>query len=430
MDRLIDLIPLDYTESVVLIGAVILGVAAGVLGAFAVLRQRSLVGDALSHATLPGVCVAFIATGAKDAPTLALGAAAAGLIGAGLILAIERTGRIRPDAAIGVVLASFFSLGIVLLTFLANYNNANQAGLDTYLFGQAAGLLEGDLEIMGALCLASLALVAIFFRPLKAGLFDMSFAGSMGLPVRLLELAMTAMLVIAIVIGVRTVGAILMVAMLVVPTVTARQLTSRLSTLLVIAGATGAAVGSVGALISNSSNLPTGPVIVVVGFLVALTAIAFAPGRGVAWRARKILRERRRAANEGVLIDLETALHAGAPPTVDELVLTSGRSASGVNRALRDLDRAGALERDGDRIHLSEQGAAAVHALLRKRDLWSVWLEHGWRLELPDAREPDPRNLRHTLGDENTERLLAFAAAGGDARPEGEGRAGEGGDDE
>ncbi len=399
MDRLIHLIPLDYTQSVVLIGAVILGVAAGVLGAFAVLRQRSLVGDALSHATLPGVCVAFIATGAKDAPTLALGAAAAGLIGAGLILAIERTGRIRPDAAIGVVLASFFSLGIVLLTFLANYNNANQAGLDTYLFGQAAGLLEGDLEIMGTLCLVSLALVAIFFRPLKAGLFDMSFAGSMGLPVRLLELAMTA---------------ILMVAMLVVPTVTARQLTSRLSVLLLIAGITGAIVGSVGALISNSSNLPTGPVIVVVGFVVALGAIMLAPGRGVAWRARKILRERRRAANEGVLIDLETALHAGAPPTVDELVLASGRSVSGVSRALRDLDRAGALEKDGDRIHLSEQGAAAVHALLRKRDLWSIWLEYGWRLELPDAREPDPRNLRQTLGDENTERLIALAEEGRD----------------
>ena len=419
MDRLIDLLPLDYTESVVLIGAVILGVAAGVLGAFAVLRQRSLVGDALSHATLPGVCVAFIATGAKDAPTLAIGAAAAGLIGAGLILAIERTGRIRPDAAIGVVLASFFLLGIVLLTFLANYNNANQAGLDTYLFGQAAGLLKGDLEVMGALCLVSLALVTIFFRPLKAALFDISFAGSLGLPVRLLELAMTAMLVVAIVIGVRTVGAILMVAMLIVPTVTARQLTDRLSVMLALAGLVGAAVGSTGALISNSSGLPTGPVIVVVGFVVAVAAILLAPGRGVAWRAGKVLRERRRALNEGVLIDLETALHAGAPPTVDELVLTSGRSVSGVNRALRDLDRAGAIERDGDRIHLSEQGAAAVHALLHKRDLWSVWLEHGWRLELPDAREPDPRNLRQTLGDESTERLLDLAAAAG--RPRGPG---------
>jgi len=409
VDWLIDLIPLDYTDSVVLIGAVILGVAAGVLGAFAVLRQRSLVGDALSHATLPGVCVAFIATGAKDAATLAVGAAVAGLI-----LLIERTGRIRPDAAIGVVLTGFFSLGIVLLTFLANFNNSSQAGLDTYLFGQAAGLLEQDLFVMGLLCLASLLFVAVAFRPLKAALFDLEFAGSIGLPVRLLELAMTAMLVVAIVIGVRTVGAILMVAMLVVPTVTARQLTGRLWTLLIVSGFVGAAVGSTGALLSNAAELPTGPVIVLVGFAVAVTAVLLAPGRGVVWRAGRVLRDRRRAANEGVLIDLEIALHSGAPPTQEELVTLSGRSTATVRRALRDLDRAGALVRDGDRVHLSESGAAAVHALLARRELWSAWLEHGWRLEIPDAREPDPRDLRATLGDDLTEELIAISGGAGD----------------
>ncbi|MCB0858003.1 MAG: metal ABC transporter permease [Solirubrobacterales bacterium] len=410
MDWLIDLLPLSYTDSVVFLGAVILGVAAGVLGAFAVLRQRSLVGDALSHATLPGVCVAFIATGAKDASTLAIGAAAAGLVAATMILIIERTDRIRPDAAIGVVLSGFFSLGIVLLTYLANFNNSNQAGLDTYLFGQAAGLLEQDLTVMGLLCLISLAGVALAFRPLKTALFDMAFAGSVGLPTRLLELAMTAMLVIAIVIGVRTVGAILMVAMLVVPTITARQFTSRLSILLVLSGLFGAAVGSIGALISNSGGLPTGPVIVLVGFVFAMTAILLAPGRGVAWRAGKIMRDRRRAATEGVLIDLETALHAGAPPTPEELATVSGRPLRTVKRALTDLDRAGSLRRDGDRVYLSEAGAAAVHTLLDRRDLWTLWLEYGWRLDIPDAREPDPRRLRETLGDDLTDQLLAMAS--------------------
>lgn len=414
MDWLIELIPLDYTNSVVLVGAVILGVAAGVLGAFAVLRQRSLVGDALSHATLPGVCVAFIATGAKDATTLAVGAAVAGFIGVGLILLIERTGRIRPDAAIGVVLTGFFSLGIVMLTYLANFNNSSQAGLDTYLFGQAAGLLEQDLIAMGLLCLASLLFVAVAFRPLKSALFDLEFSGSIGLPVRLLELAMTSMLVIAIVIGVRTVGAILMVAMLVVPTVTARQLTSRLWTLLVVSGLVGAFVGSTGALLSNAAELPTGPVIVLVGFAVAIAAVLFAPARGVAWRAGRVLRERRRAATEGVLIDLEIAMHSGAPPTADELATLSGRPVAAVRRALRDLDRTGALVRDGERVHLSESGAAAVHALLDRRELWSAWLEHGWRLDIPDAREPDPRDLRASLGDDLTEELIALSAGGGD----------------
>ncbi len=412
MGWLIDAIPLNYTDSVVLVGAVILGVAAGVLGAFAVLRQRSMVGDALSHAALPGVCVAFVATGAKDAATLAVGAAIAGVIAAVLILLIERTGRIRPDAAIGVVLTGFFSLGIVMLTFLANFNNSSQAGLDTYLFGQAAGLLESDLIVMGALCLVSLGFVVIAFRPLKAALFDLSFAGSVGLPVRLIELSMTAMLVIAIVIGVRTVGAILMVAMLIVPTVTARQLTNRLPVLLVVAGLVGAAVGTTGSLISTAASVPTGPVIVMVGFVVAMAAILFAPGRGVAWKAGQTLRDRRRATNEGVLIDLEIAVHSGAPPTPDQLAALSGRPPATVRRALRDLDRAGALSRDGEHLFLSESGAAAVHALLDRRELWSVWLEHGWKLDLPDAREPDPRDLRSSIGDEMTNRLVAISREG------------------
>jgi manganese/zinc/iron transport system permease protein len=407
---LIDLLPLSYTNSVVLIGAVILGVAAGVLGAFAVFRERSLVGDALAHATLPGVCVAFLASGAKDASTLAIGAAAAGLLAAVLIVAIERTGRIRPDAAIGVVLSGFFSLGIVLLTYLGNYGSANQAGLDSYLFGQAAGLLERDLVTMATLCAVSLAAVALAFRPLKATLFDPSFAGSVGLPVRLLELAMTALLVVAIVIGVRTVGAILMVAMLIVPAIVARQLSDRLATLLPIAALVGAVVGATGALLSESSGLPTGPVIVLAGFVAARAAVLFAPRRGVAWRARQALRERRRAGAEGVLIDLETSLHAGPPPTAEELLLGSGRAPSSVRRALRDLDRAGMLERDGERIFLSDSGAAAAHALLARRDLWGAWLEHGWRLDLPDAREPDPGDLRASLGDAAADELTRLAA--------------------
>jgi len=408
---LIDLLPLSYTESVVLVGATVLGVTAGVLGAFAVLRQRSLLGDALSHAALPGVAIAFVATGAKDASSLAVGAAFACLVGAVLVVAIERTGRLRPDTAIGVVLAGFFSLGIVMLTYLANFNNANQAGLDSYLFGQAAGMLLGDVEAMTVLCVLALAAIAVAYKPLKTTLFDTGFAGAAGLPVRAIELAMTAMLVVAVVVGIRTVGAILMVALLIVPTVVARQLTGRLATLLAVAGVTGAAVGATGALISVSSELPTGPVIVLVGFAAATAAVLLAPGRGVAWNARRLLRERRRTLAEGVLIDLETALHAGPPPTAAELTLASGRPASAVRRALRDLDRAGMLAADGDRLRLTDSGAAAAHALIERRELWTLWLEHGWRIELPDAREPDPTDLRASLGDEYADRLVALAGA-------------------
>lgn len=416
MDALIDLIPLPYTDAVVALGAAILGVTAGVLGAFAVLRGRSLMGDALAHSALPGVAIAFIVTGAKDAGSLLVGAAVAGLVAALLMVGIERTSRIRPDAAIGIVLSSFFSLGIVLLTYIAGLNNANQAGLEKYLFGQAAGLLERDLVVMGALSLASLAAVALGFRALKATLFDPSFAGSVGLPVRLLEVAMTALIVVAVIVGVRAVGAILMVALLVAPTVAARQLTGRLAHTLALAGAIGAFVGISGSLLSMRAEVPTGPVIVLVGFAVVVLCVLLAPGRGVLWRAGKLLRDRRRARNEGVLVDLETAMHSGPPLTERELAISSGRGRREVRRALRDLRRTGMLEQDGERIFLSEAGAGAAHAVLERRELWTLWLEHGARLELPDAREPDPYDLRTSLGDEHVERLLALAATGAGPR--------------
>lgn len=414
MGWLIDLIPLDYSDAVVVLGAMLLGITAGAVGVFAVLRQRSLVGDALSHAALPGVCIAFIATGAKDATTLLAGAAIAGLIGALLMIGIERTGRIRPDAAIGVVLSSFFALGIVLLTYIASTDNSNQAGLEKYLFGQAAGLLERDVLVMGVLALVALTLVSVGFRALKTTLFDPSFAGAVGLPVRALEIAMTALLVIAIVIGLRMVGAILMVAMLVAPAVAARQFAGRLALVIPLAAAIGAAVGVAGALLASRAEVPTGPVIVLVAVGVVIVSVLVAPRRGVLWRARRLARDRRRILAEGVLVDLETAIHAGPPLTADELALASARPARALRRALRDLDRAGMIRRDGERLYLSQPGAAAAHAVLERRDLWSAWLEHGSRLDVPDAREPDPTDLRASLGDEYADRLHALMRAAKD----------------
>lgn len=287
MDWLISLLPLSYTDAVVVIGATVLGVSCGVLSAFSVLRHRSLVGDAIAHSALPGVCVAFMVTGTKDPRMLLLGAAVAGGVAGLLMLGIERTSRIRSDGAIGVVLSGFFSLGVVLLTHIAGSGNANQAGLQNYLFGQAAGLLADDVAVMAGLACAALAAVTVLFRALKTTLFDPDFARSIGLPVRALEIVMTCLLTVAVLIGVRMVGAILMVAMLVVPTVTARQFVDRLALLLPLAAVVGAGVGVIGAMASVRAELPTGPVIVLTGVAVTLLAVFLAPGRGLLWKAVK-----------------------------------------------------------------------------------------------------------------------------------------------
>ena len=408
MDTLISLLPLSYTDAVVVLGALVLGVVAGVVGTFAVLRQRSLVGDALAHAALPGVCAAFLLTGAKDPAALLAGAAAAGVVAAVLIVGAERTGRLRPDAAIGVVLSSLFSLGIVLLTAISNRNDADQAGLERYLFGQAAGLSERDVEVTLLLGLAALIVVAVGFRAFKTTLFDPTFAGATGLRVQLVELAMTGLLVIAVVVGLRMVGAILMVAMLIVPPVAARQLTNRLAVLVPLAGVIGAGVGVTGALMSARTQVPTGPVIVLVGFAVVLTALALAPQRGVLWRANRLALDRRRALAEGVLVDVHTALAGRDAVPEEELVDLGTRSRRALRRGLRALsarDGTPLIRREAGEVSLTPAGRAALAELDERRRLWGAWLEHGAELELEDAREADPRDLDSSLGQDAVRRL-------------------------
>lgn len=394
MGGLAALLGLPYTDTVVVVGALVLGVASGVLGAFAVLRRRSLVGDAVAHATLPGVCIAFLVAGVKDVPGLLVGAAAAGLVAALLMVAIEGTGRIRADTAIGVVLSGFFALGVVLLTHISNTGDADQAGLENYLFGQAAGLLERDVAVMSGLAAAALAVVVVARRALTTTLFDRSYAGSIGLPVRALEIVMTALLVVAVVIGVRVVGAILMVAMLVVPTVTARQLADRFPRVLVLAGVVGALVGIVGALAATRAALPTGPVVVLVGFAIVLSVLLLAPGRGVVWTAGALLGRRRRVRRDAVLTDPAAT---GTGPRD--------------RRTRAALRRRGLLDADGA---LTAAGRTAAAELQDRRELWSAWLAHGAQVALPDAREPDPADLRASLGEDAVAqlRLLSAAAAG------------------
>jgi manganese/zinc/iron transport system permease protein len=383
---------LAYTDTVVVLGAVVLGVTSGVLGAFAVLRRRSLVGDAVAHSTLPGVCVAFLVAGVKDVPGLLAGAAVAGLVAALLMVGIERTGRISPDTAIGVVLSGFFSLGVVLLTHIASGADADQAGLENYLFGQAAGLLESDVAVMAVLGGSGLLVVALLRRALTTTLFDPAYAGAIGLPVRALEIVMTGLLVVAVVIGVRVVGAILMVAMLVVPTVVARQLAGRFPAVLALAGVVGAVVGATGSLAATRGALPTGPVIVLVGFALALAAVLLAPGRGVLWRAAELSRRRRRVLRDAVLVEPDAPVRG-----------PGDRLARAVMR------RRGLLDEHG----LTPAGRAAAAELAQRRALWTAWLEHGASVRLPDAREPDPTDLRGSLGDDAVRRLAELAGVRG-----------------
>lgn len=283
---LLDALPLSYPDAVVVVGTAVVGFVAGLLGPLAVLRQRSMFGDAMSHGTLAGVAVAFLVTGAKIPELLLLGAAISAALAAFAMIALERTGRLHSDAAIGVVLSVSLTLGIVLLTGIASSGDAEQSGLDNYLLGQAAGLVERDIVV--AVVLGAVAVVAIVlgFRLLRSATFDPGFTAVAGVPTWAVDAAGTGLLALAVVLGVRTVGAILMVALLVAPVVAARQLTNRLAVLLPLSGAIGALCGAVGGLVSGRAELPAGPVIVLLATSLAMLSVTFAPRRGIIARAR------------------------------------------------------------------------------------------------------------------------------------------------
>lgn len=284
---LLNALPLAYPDAVVVVGTATLGFLAGALGPFAVLRGRAMFGDAMSHATLPGVAIAFLLAGAPTPEVLLAGAAvSAGLAALGMI-ALIRSGRIRPDGAIGVMLSLSLTLGIVLLTHIASTGDSRQAGLDSYLLGQAAGMVERDIAITLMLGAVAMSCVVLWFRVLRSASFDPGFSAVIGARIWLVDAATTALLAIAIVLGVRTVGAILMVALLVAPCIGARQLTRKLSTLIPLAGLIGAAAGVFGGVASTAAELPAGPVIVLFATACAVLAILFSPRRGVLLRRRR-----------------------------------------------------------------------------------------------------------------------------------------------
>ncbi len=292
-------ITFDYTLRNVLFGSAILGIVGGVIGCLAVLRQQSLLSDAVSHAALPGICVAFLATGVRSTPVLMIGAAVTGLLGALLVLGLVRATRLREDAALGIVLSTFFGFGTVLLTRISRSGDADQAGLSSFLFGQAASLIATDVLTMAILGTITLIVVAVAYKEFKLSTFDPGFAASVGLPVTGISILLTILIVTAIVIGLQAVGVILMVTVLVAPALAARQWTSSLGRMMVLAGIFGGVSGIAGALLSATiSRLPTGPTIVLIASAIVIVSVLFAPGRGVAWGAAERRRTRRRLRAE------------------------------------------------------------------------------------------------------------------------------------
>ncbi|WP_299722326.1 metal ABC transporter permease [uncultured Tateyamaria sp.] len=278
---------LGYNATLVTLGAALLGIAAGVAGTFLFLRKRALVSDAISHATLPGVGLAFVVMVALGGdgrwlPGLLMGAAVSAAIGLLCVQWLTTRTRLGEDAAIGAILSVFFGLGIVILTVIQTMRVGQQAGLEGFLLGSTAGMLRNDAILLAVSAAAVLALVLILRRPLELAAFDPGYAEATGWSLGRIDLAMMGIVLVVTVVGLKVVGLILIVALLIVPAVTARFWTDRAGHVVIIAGAVGGVSGYVGAATSAiAPALPTGPIVVLVGFSIFLMSLLFSPGRGV-----------------------------------------------------------------------------------------------------------------------------------------------------
>jgi len=284
----------DYTLRTITLGTAVLGAICGMLGSFAVLRKQSLLGDAISHAALPGIALAFLITGTKDTNVLLLGALVSGLIGTFWIRGMITKTHLKSDTALGLILSLFFGFGMLLLTFIQKQPNANQAGLDKYLFGQAATLIEKDVRLMVIVTGACLIVLILFWKEFKILLFDADYTKTLGFNTRFIDILITFFIVLAIVLGLQTVGVVLMSAMLLAPAAAARQWTNKLGVMIFLASLFGAFSGVLGTAISASqNNLSTGPVIVLVAAVFVIFSFIFSPGRGILFKQIRVWQNRR-----------------------------------------------------------------------------------------------------------------------------------------
>lgn len=276
---------IDHTFRTVALGCSLLGMVSGILGCFAVLRKQSLLGDAVSHASLPGVCLAFLFTNVKETEVLLFGALVTGMICIGLIQLIQNYTKIKFDSALALILSVLFGLGIVLLSYMNKLSGSNKSGLNKFIFGQASTFIERDVNLIFIAGIILLAIIMLFWKEFKLVSFDSDFAKTLGFPSKKIGILISVLIVATVIIGIQAAGVILISAMLISPAVAARQWTDKLSVMVILSAIFGGISGFFGTLISISQeNLPTGPIIVVIISLIVLFSILFSNKRGIIFK--------------------------------------------------------------------------------------------------------------------------------------------------
>lgn len=392
-----------------LLGSVFLGICCGLMGAFLVVRKLALMGDALSHAVLPGVAFGFLWNMTKDPVAIFVGATIAGLLGAGTVQLLRHTTRLKEDAALGFVLASFFGVGICLFTMIQNLPGGNKSGLDKFMFGQAAALGQEDVILLAVVTLLAVGAILFLYKEYTLTSFDPGFARAIGFPVQIFHYSLMLLLAFAIVSSLQAVGVVLVSAMLVIPAAAAFLLTDRFGWMLVLSAGFGLFAGGMGAFFSFvGRNLPTGPFMVLAASTIFAAALFLGPRHGIVarlWRhASRTARIRRENTMKAMYHVLEDSGFTTEEVTLERLAAKRRESPAEVKHQIRALERSGFATLSGEIAALTPEGWQRACEIVRNHRLWELYLTNAANVA-PDHVHEDAERIEHVLGEATVRKL-------------------------
>jgi len=399
----------DVNIRYVALGTVLLGASSALVGCFTFLRKKALVGDTIAHSILPGICLSFIIFKTKDPLMLLVGAMISGWLSVYVVDYISAKSKIKPDTAIGLTLSVFFGIGILLLTHIQHSGNASQAGLDKFLFGKAASLVQNDVITFGIVSVLLIGTIILFFKQFSLISFDIHFAKTIGLPVRTYEIILSTITVLAVAIGIQTVGVVLMAAMLITPAAAARFWTDKLKVMIVIAAVIGGFSGLFGAFISYTApSMPTGPWIVVVLSFIAIGSMLIAPKNGAISKIRKQKRNQRKILEDNILKLLykfgEKENDFFKNRSIATLKNYREIPENKFLKGLRILKRKNLVAHVNDLWVLTEEGKKAGMRIVRIHRLWELYLTTYLRIA-PDHVHEDAETIEHIITPEMESKL-------------------------
>jgi len=416
METFVDFFSFKYVNiQYVVFGTVLLSISSSVVGCFTFIKKKSLVGDVISHAVLPGICIAFIATGSKDPFLLIVGAFITGWVSILVMDAITRNTKIKEDAATGLSLSVFFGVGILLMTYIQHSGNASQSGLDTFLFGKAAALVGKDLIAFSIIAVLVLLVVLLFYKEFKLISFDPHYATSIGLPIKRMEVLLTSVTVLAVVTGIQAVGVVLMAAMLITPAAASRFWTNNLWKMIILAACFGAFSGVAGAYISfTAPSMPTGPWMVMVLSIIALFSFFFAPEKGILVKMVRRIKIQGQLLEENLLkVFYRIGENGGDHFTkVDEndIQLVRNFSSTQLFNGLKKLRKSGYINKQANQWLLTNEGFEKGKRITRLHRLWELYLSRYLRIA-PDHVHEDADTIEHVITPElekELEELLGY----------------------